>query len=202
MRTRCYLFPISLVLSSIAMIGCGSGTVQIPTSYTTYNTKDGTFACDAPDGWEIKGGGKGSGSSPVWAKFISGPAMIHLKTSLVASLMSGPGGNRKSDPNFPAQLEPVHGIHVKMLEEVEKEFDEYTEIAGSPIVMNCSLGPARLSEFTFKTSFGGEMHGYRVTIIGRDKGVYAFCLCPESDWKSLNPVFDKVLASIERGTAE
>jgi len=68
--------------------------------------------------------------------------------------------------------------------------------------MNCSLGPARLSEFTYKTSFGTQMHGYRVSIIGHKKGVKAFCTCPESDWKTLNPVFDKVLASLERGTAE
>ena len=202
MHTRFQLRAVGMILTCVTLIGCGAGSVQIPTSYSTYNTKDGTFACDAPEGWEIKGGGKGSGSSPVWAKFISGPAMIHFKTSLAASLLSGPGGNRQGDPNLPPDFEPVHGIHTALIEEVEKDFDGYSEIAGSPIVMNCSLGPARLSEFTFHTAFGGEMHGYRVTIIGRDKGVYVFCICPESDWKALNPIFDKVLTSIERGTAE
>jgi hypothetical protein len=202
MPLRFHPFSVVVTLVCVTLIGCGSGAVQIPTSYSAYNTKDGTFACDAPAGWEVKGGGKGSSSSPVWAKFISGPALIHFKTSLAASLLSGPGGNRQGDPNLPPDFEPVHGIHVALIEDVKKDFDGYTEIAGSPIVMNCSLGPARLSEFTFETAFGGAMHGYRATIIGRDKGVYVYCICPESDWKALNPVFDKVLASIERGTAE
>ena len=96
----------------------------------------------------------------------------------------------------------MHLLHVDAIKLAEEEFDGYTEIAGSPVVMNCKLGPARLSEFTYNTSFGSAMHGYRVSIIGYDKGITAFCTCPESDWPALNPVFDKVLASLERGSTE
>ena len=190
----------TFVLSLAALVGCGAGSVTIPTSYATYNSKDGTFACDYPEDWEKKGGGKGSG--PVWAKFSSGPALIHFKASTTSRLANASMTGRGADVNAVPTLAPVHLLHVAAIEAAEEEYDGYTEIAGSPVVMNCVLGPARLSEFTYATAFGSQMHGYRVSIICHDSGLTIACTCPESDWKALNPVFDKVLASIERGTAE
>lgn len=188
-----------ILLGSAALIGCGSGTAQIPTTYGKYNAKDGTFECDYPEGWEKKGGGRGS--SPVWARFTSGSAMIQLKTSLTASLMSGPSGNSNAG-GLPPDLEPVHQLHINYMETAAAEYDGYTELPGGPAVMKCGIGPARMSEFNYSTAFGTQMHGYRVTIIGHDKGVLVYCICPESDWKALQPSFNKVLASLERGTPE
>jgi len=201
MLARFRFFSFVGVLSCVVLAGCGSEPVVIPTSYTLYNAKDGTFECDAPDGWETKGGGKNA-SGPVWAKFISGPATIHFKASPTSLLANAALSGRGAEANAVPNIAPVHLIHVATMDVAKEDYDDYTEIAGSPVVMNCVLGPARLSEFTYKTSFGTQMHGYRVSIIGHKKGITSFCTCPESDWKSLNPVFDKVLASLERGTAE
>jgi hypothetical protein len=73
----------ALVLVTVQ--GCSSGPAVIPTSYQNYTSSYDTFACDAPEGWEIKGGGK---NGPVWAQFASGPADIYLKVGIAGSLMS------------------------------------------------------------------------------------------------------------------
>jgi hypothetical protein len=106
------------------------------------------------------------------------------------------------DPNTPPQWEPVHQLHVAEIKQLGSEYSGYTEIAGSPVVLGCSLGPARLSEFTYSGNFGAAMHGYRVSIVGHERGFKAFCTCPEANWKDLRPVFDTVLASLERGSPQ
>jgi hypothetical protein len=185
-------------LCLFAMVGCGSSPAVVPTSFGKYNSKDGTFACDTPDGWDIQGGGK---QGPVWAKFTSGAAVIDIKADLAGSLLGDIhaklGG---ADQAVLPQDEPVHRIHVADLDKATKEYDGYSELPPSPSICNSVLGPVRLSEFTAKSSFGTELHGYRVTILGQDKRVTVFCVAPETEWQSLKPVFDQVLASMERGT--
>lgn len=194
-------FHLFSLLAFALCLGCGPEAAQIPTSYSLYNAKDGTFECDAPDGWEIKGGGKNS-STPVWAKFSSGSALIHIKANSTGPLANAGLGVNVSDPNTPPSWEAVHLIHVADIEMVAEEYEGYTEVAGSPMVMNCSLGPARLSEFTYSATFGAAMHGYRVSIVGHDRGIKIFCTAPENQWKNLQPVYDKFLASLQRGTPE
>ena len=156
--------------------------------------------CEYPEGWEAKSGGK---RGPVWAKFSSGPAKIHIKASATGSLASDAMGGSNADSQAPVpQMAPVHKIHVAAMEAAEQEYDDYTEIAGSPIVAKCVLGPARLSGFTATTSFGSALHGYRVTIIGHDKGINIFCVCLESDWNAVKPAFDSTLASLDRGVEQ
>jgi hypothetical protein len=67
-------------------------------------------------------------------------------------------------------------------------------------IYDSRLGPARMSEFTAKSSVGTELHGYRVTTLGHDKRVTFFCVSPEMERQSLELAFDQVLASMERGT--
>ncbi|MEM8945718.1 MAG: hypothetical protein AAGD11_11085 [Planctomycetota bacterium] len=189
----------SVGLASLSLLGCGGGSAVIPTSYSSYNAKDGSFACDTPDGWEIKGGGKSG--TPVWAKFTSGSALIHFKASSTNRLANASMTGRGAEANEVPAFAPVHLLHIEAMKQAEEEFEGYSETVG-PTVMNCPLGPARMSEFTFDTTFGTLMHGYRISIIGFDRGVNVFCICPDNDWKTLKPVFDKVLASIVRGEVE
>lgn len=191
----------SLVLvGSLALTGC-SGSAKVPTAYTSFNSKDGTFACQAPEGWENRGGGGKSGT-PSWAKFESGPALIEIRASAAGSLLSDAMGGNSVEPGMPPELEPVHRIHESGLKEAEQKFKGYAETANSPGVIVCLLGPARVSEFTAKSSFGTALHGYRGTIIGHDKGVTIYCSCPETDWPALKPAFDNVFVTLERGTPE
>lgn len=183
-----------------ACVGCGE-PVKIPTAYVPFNLKDGTFACQAPEGWTLRGGGSKSGS-PAWAKFESGPALIEVKASAAGSLMSDAMGGSVTGEPMPPEFEPVHRIHQGALREAEQKFTEYKEVSPAPLVIQCQLGPARLSEFTAKSSFGTALHGYRGTIIGHEKGVTVYCSCPESNWQALKPAFDNMFATLEPGTPE
>lgn len=187
-----------LVLGSATLttlVGCGSGSVIVPTSFARYSSSEGEFACEYPEGWEAKGGGK---HGRLWAKFVSGPALIHIKSSIVGNLMSDAQSRASSDGSG-LGYEPVDGLHHSLKAEAEDEYDGYADEPGSPKVLQCQLGAARTSEFTSKTSFGGKIHGYRTTIIARDLGLIIYCTCPESDWKAIKPAFDHLLGSFERG---
>lgn len=188
------------ILFCTAMIallsGCGSGPVQIPTSYAPYYSKGGTFQCEVPESWEAKGGGK---QGPEWAKISSGDALIHVRVGVAGSLMSDAvGGNIPGGGNLP-QFEPVHIFHVAGVEMAEQEHEEYTELPGSPVVLQCKLGPARISEFTARSAFGTDQHGYRATIIGHNRSLNVICICQESDWTALKPTFDKLFVTMDQG---
>ena len=193
-------YLVAVVSGLAGAIGCGSAPVTAPTAFTAYNSKNGTFACEYPEGWDADGGG---GRGPEWAKFLSGPAEIRVSTGVAGSLMAdvaSSAGGTNLEP-VPPELEPVHDIHMDGVEDAEKNYGGYKE-TGEPQVMEVSLGPARRSEFTASTTFGSGLHGYRATILGHDKAVTVFCICPESDWKTLQPAFDHLLGSLRRGQAE
>lgn len=197
-RTRAALS--TMLLFALAIFpGCSSEPVKVPKAFVNYNAAEGTFACDAPDGWEIEGGGK---RGPVWAHFTSGDAVIRIKANPNASLMADAMGGRTADAETPPELHPAHLIHEKYREDAELQYAGYTETPTSPSILDCKLGPARVSEFTSQGSFGGAQHGYRATILAHSMGVHVVCLCNEADWAALKPAFDTVLASMKRGVVE
>ena len=67
--------------------------------------------------------------------------------------------------------------------------------------MATHLGDSRKSEFTGSGLLNGAFHGYRVTALSRDKRIRVVCRCSESQWQSLQPAFDKMIASVAMGTA-
>lgn len=160
-----------------------------------YNSAEEKFICEYPEGWEANGGGK---HGRLWAKFASGSALIQVKSSVVGNLLSDAQRSASSDGGL-AGFEPVDGLHGNLKAEAEEEFDSYTELPGSPMVLNCKLGPARTSEFTGKSTFGSNIHGYRATVVGHDLGLVIFCTCLEDQWQALKPAFDHLLGSLERG---
>lgn len=180
--------------------GCGSGPATAPSSFTDFNSSGGTFACKYPDGWQAEGGGK---RGLEWAKFVSGSTEIRLDAGAAASLMGDIAKNLgKMEDDSPApELTPVYSVHTARKRDAEDQFSGYKEV-GNVEMFEAPLGPACRSEFTASTSFGTGLHGYRATLLGNDKGVYVSCVCPESDWDTLEPAFDTVLKSVHRGQVE
>ena len=199
-RTRPWrALTLGLCLASLGpLFGCGPAPMTTPTSFLTYNSADGTFACEYPEGWLAEGKAKRA----VWAKFTSGDAKIDFRVNVSGSLMADAMGGRGGDPDLPPDLQPVHILHVGALEQAQDDLPNYKELPGSPVELECKVGPARLSEFTCTTTLGTSMHGYRVTTIGHKKAVAVLCLCREGDWQALKPAFDHTLMSITRGVAE
>ncbi|MEX0610904.1 MAG: hypothetical protein WD738_16540 [Pirellulales bacterium] len=191
---------VALFMAVTGIAGCGSTPVTAPTEFADYNSPGATFACEYPKDWQSDGGGK---RGLEWAKFKSGPAEIRIDTGVAGSLMGDIGGSfAGSDAEqLGPEFEPVHGVHESGKDAAEQQFSGYKEV-GEIEVIEVSLGPARRSEFTAASTFGSGLRGYRATALGKDKAVYAYCVCPESDWKTLQPAFEKVLLSLRRGQSE
>ena len=192
-------FPASRTLLGLvlaAFCGCGGGNVPAPTSYAVYENKDSEFKCEYPADWEAKGGGKKNH----YAKFTKGSAVIDVKTDLTGSIMgdiAASSGAGKDPTQLTEADAPVHKIHLKSAAEMQETYTDYKE--QPPVKFQCALGDARKSEFTAAGGFGGSLHGYRATIMGRDKRFRVTCTCPESNWATLQPAFDKVLESFGHG---
>ena len=194
-RRHTQVFCAIMLLIVASVVGCGAPPVAAPTSYASYNSKAGTFACEYPEGWELKDGGM---RGPEWATFTAGSALIRMSADVSGSLMAG---DNPVGADLPPTVEPVHDLHVRDQVRAEDSYAAYTEIA-EPNVYDAKLGPARLSEFTATTTFGGGLHGYRVTMLGHNKRLVTYCVCPESEWATLKPAFDHVLSTLKRGSTQ
>ena len=182
----------------LLMAGCG-GEVTVPTSFDSYNSTKGTFACEYPSGWECKGGGK---RGPSWAKFSSGSAEIKIDTGIVGSVLVDIGDPRDEmgGGQVDDDLAPAAKVHEAFKANTAAEFNDYKEEA--PQVARSKLGDGRKSKFTAAASFGGEICGYRATIVNKKNSFVVICQCSKGDWEKLKPAFDRVLASLARGKAE
>jgi hypothetical protein len=185
----------------VLLTGCGGAPAKAPTAYASYNSPGGTFAFEYPEGWEADGGGK---RGLEWAKIKSGSSEIRIDTGVAGSLMgdiAGTLGGKTGEEELGPEFEPVHDVHIAGKDWAEREYSGYKEV-GEPAVLEAPVGPARRSEFTASSTFGGGLHGYRSTMLGHDKAVTVICICPESDWKTLQPAFDHVLSTFRKGQAE
>jgi hypothetical protein len=197
---------LSLVVPTVAFLvaagGCSS-PVPAPTSFETYNAKDGSFQCEYPADWEADGGGKGY----YWAKFTKGTAEIAVDVQVSGSLMGdiAASGMSMALPGVklsPEEMEaeaPVAKVHQIEKDQVAEQMGNYAE--QPPQAVRPKLGDTRKSEFT-AAAFGGAIHGYRVTCLSRDKRIRVVCKCSESDWQTLQPAFDRIVESLAYGKAE
>jgi hypothetical protein len=179
----------------VSLFGCGSPAV-VPKNYTMYKAPDGSFRIDYPSEWTAAGGGK---SGTAWAKFTSGNSEIKVSTSLMGSLMADIAkiGN---DPRMEGQTEedtkPVAIVHEQEREDFEEENGVKEQ---KPAYVPTKVIDARKAEFSGSSTFGGSVHGYRVTALTADLRVRIICRCPEREWESLKPAFDKIIESLGPG---
>lgn len=187
----CRLFSIVLCCTAIASLsGCGGGPVPAPTSFKTFELKEAGWACEYPEGWDAKGGGKKNSS----ATFSKGSAKVSLATDITGSLMGDMASmGQKQGPAGPEDF-PVHKVHMGDKDNVAKEYADYKEKEPEEF-QNAIGGSSRKSEFTAAGGFSGPIHGYRATFLSRDRRFKVMCICSESDWKNLQPAFDKILES-------
>jgi hypothetical protein len=179
-------------------VGCG-GSVAIPSSYETWNAKDGTFQIEYPDTWEAKGGGK---QGIQWARFTSGSAEIRVDVkisgSLVADIMDPTGVG--VDEDTPEELAPVAMAHEMRHDEFAAKMTAYKE--ESPVKFECKLGDGRKSVFTSSQGIGKKMQGYRATVLSHDRELNLTLKGPAKMWDKLQPSFDQILGSLTHGVPE
>lgn len=190
---------LAAAVGTVLAIGGCAGKAVVPTSYDTYNAKDGSFQIQYPAGWESDGGDK---SGYAWAKFISGGAVISVDANIAGSLIGDIAKSRAlslgmqgGDQEDRAPVAAVHAHEQQGFEEDEGVTEE------KPVLVKTGFPDARKSEFSGTKTFGGTIRGYRVTALGTDKRIRVVCECPESEWEALKPAFDKAIESVAIGKA-
>ncbi len=178
------------VLSGV--LGCG-GTVPAPTALVPYNSPDGRFSCDYPQGWEVAGGGKPD--LPYSStRFTSGNAEIRVDTDVAGSLFGdiakagGAGAGGDTEP-------PVAKVHPLGVRHMKQEFSNYTEREATSF-QSKGLGEGRKAIFIADGSLGGKTYGYRATLLTGDRRVTILTFCPAPNWQILKPTFDKIILSL------
>jgi hypothetical protein len=186
-----------VVMLTLSTIGC-SESITAPTSFTKHTSSKGTFQCEFPADWENQGGGQGAARE--WAKATKGSAVIRISTDIAGSALADMGGAGAFTDSYEESedLEPVAQVHAFGKLAMEEEYNDYKELS-KPEKSNCGFPRSRRSEFTANGTFGGKLHGYRVTALGRDKRIVMICSCSEDDWSTLKPAFDQVIESLQQG---
>jgi hypothetical protein len=192
---RAAIASVCSLLLIIGASGCG-GSVPAPKAFAKYDSPDGRFACDYPQGWEKAGGGKAD--KPIsWAKFTSGNAEIRVDADFAGSLfgdIAKAGSAMSGDEEPPAaKVHPLGKRHMK-----EEFGDKYEEREPKPF-QSKGFGEGRRSVFIAPSSFGGKTFGYRATLLSGERRLTVITMCPAANWQILKPAFEKVIASLRQG---
>jgi len=186
---------VCVLFGLLAIPGCG-GAVPAPKAYVTYHSTDGRFDCDCPKGWEASGAGKPD-SPNCWAKFTKGSAEIRVDADFAGSLF---GDIAKSTGSmFGGEAEPpVARVHPMGERHMKEEYSNYQEREPKPF-QSKGFGEGRRSVFIADQGFGGKVYGYRATLLAGDRRISVICTCPATNWQTLKPAFEKVIASVRQG---
>jgi hypothetical protein len=177
--------------ASVGLAGCG-GNVPAPKAFKAHIDGGGKFVCDAPEGWEVSSGGKPD-SPNSFAKFSSGSALISVTADFAGSLF---GDIARSTGGQGADAEPpVARVHPMGERSMKEDYSDYKE--REPVAFQSKgLGEGRRSTFTAKQTIGGNVYGYRATLLSGDRRITVVTTCPATNWKDLKPAFERVIASL------
>jgi len=193
-RGRQSLFVYTGILAVlVTMSGCSS-KVPAPKSFKKFNATDGSFSCLYPADWEVEGGAAKDNSFG-WGRFTMGSAQIKVSADLAGSLMGDIAKAGQSTLGEAAES-PVASVHNFGRKKMNDDFDDYKEKKAK--VITAELGEGRQSDFTAAGSLGAKIRGSRTTLLSNDRLIKIICQCPQSEWKTLKPAFEKVVKSVGR----
>lgn len=167
--------------------------VALPASYKTYTAIDSSFSCDQPGGWTLRETGATNGNLAT-ATFEDGHARVRVVSDATGLLIADTMGAGNANLPPEQQVPPVQKLHVMDEKQLAASLPDYKE--GAADSFQSAAGDARVSEWTAN----GSLHGYRVTMLGREREFTVICFCPERDWKTVKPAFLRIINSITPGS--
>lgn len=169
--------------------------VTAPTSYKTYTAIDNTFSCDGPVGWKTSETGAPAGSIST-VSYELGPARVKVVSDATGSLLSE--SFNAANANLPPeqQIPAVQKLHEQDKKQLEDSLTDYQEQPAQKL--QTPFGESRLSEWT-ATGKAGALHGYRATMLGREREITVICFAPAGDWAPLQPAFQRIINSVTPG---
>ena len=172
-------------------------SVSVPASYTTYTSLDNTFSCDQPAGWDHhETGAPGGVLSTV--SFSKGNVRFKVISDAEGSLMSE--GANAANANLPVeqQTPPVEKLHARDKHQLADNIPGCSE--EKPTIFTSKVGDSRASEWIdSEDKSGSRLHGYRITMLDKDREITVICSSPERNWAVMKPVFQHLVASIIPG---
>ena len=192
--SRNLLFAVIVIL---VVGGCTKPKALVPTSYVPFKASDSAFTCDAPAGWtssSFASTGTESGGD-----FSSASADIHVDSDEAGSFMgdiaaSGGVGTVIAGGATQSPIPPVEKLHATQGADFANRLHNYVELGTNNTT--APYGDGRVTEYT-----ADGIHGYRVTILGRERSVTVDANCPEDEWPALNAMFLHVINSIQAGSS-
>ena len=205
---------IVLILYTVAHANKGY-QVSAPTAFVAHMAADKSFVCQVPQGWQAEDAGV-EGGQESRTVVSQGDAVITLRSNANAATMADmmnaqnaqqqqaredlqnvPGGPPTGMATPPPPVPAVEQLHKINRESLAAKYEDYSELPTHPF--QARLGDSRLNEWTGVGDTGAKMHGYRVTMLTKDKMVTLVCRCRETDWKTLQPAFVNVIHSVDQG---
>jgi hypothetical protein len=196
MMRRAWVPLLFLALGVAFSVESGCSRAVVPSAFTTYTAEDQSFQCDAPAGWATTGGGKNGNYN---ATFSSGGAEISVTVDVMGSVLGDMANtaNRMAGTEDVPELSPLVQAHERNAQGMAEELSNFKDL--NTVDVRLPIGEAKKSEYTASGSLGGQQHGYRVSSLLTSQRLLIICQCPDSEWKALQPVFDRVIASVTHG---
>lgn len=204
-RINC-VTPDSVLIAAFflcaSFTGCSGPTeVEVPQKYVEYNSPDGVFALDYPEGWNAEGNGNRS-RGDAWANITQPPIEIRIEATMGYELKAGvllaAGGDENSTEGVNLTKQGV--IHDHWRPSYIEKYSGYEEEPGVSKKFN-NFGPARINEFSGKRGYT-KIEGVRATFLLLDRILSFEATCPQSQSEKFKPVFEKMMESFRRGREE
>ena len=129
---RCTALFSAIFLCAV-LSGCGApAKVEVPKSYVEYNSPDGVFALDYPEGWTADGNGNRTRGT-AYANIKQPPIEIRIDATLGYELRAGmllAGGGDENSTEDPLNLTKEGVIHDSWRPDYEEKFGDYEEEPG------------------------------------------------------------------------
>lgn len=158
-----------------------------------YQDRQGMFSCSYPEGWKVEAFGEKPYRN---VTFSSGSAYINVRTSAAVSTVEDAAvtGRPKMLTDPRGATIDAHAVEKPTaVDQVGSGYEEEGEV-------EFMMGMIPRSKFVVKGGwFSKPKRGYRMTILAFPKRISVICLCNETDWARLEPVFAAALASVRPG---
>jgi hypothetical protein len=181
------VLTLGLAIWALVKLTGGAAPAQPVTAWERFITEENEFGFDYPANWKVRSYGLHDKREVDVTG--SGGALINVKENLTGSLVGDIANAANRGREVEDELLPVARVHELRRPQERRSYQEEPAVT-----VTTKFGKARRSAYK-----DGSKRGYRVTVLMHQTALDVFCECRASDWETLQPAFDRVIASLGRG---
>ena len=163
-------------------------------TYEEFNHPQAAFRFEAPAGWEVETGGK---TDNAWVKLTKGESYIRISRNMIGSITMSQRNSEDGDLRYD-EVNEMHRRKSAVL--AEDSFKNFKEDPPQNFDTK-GYGPAAMSAFTGGTGtvFTTKIKGIHGTAKGSHHQVDIVAICPEKQFETLRPAFEKAVRTLQVG---